>query len=244
MVGEHLLDELGRFGGDAEILQAWRDGMAPEPALLVSEWADRHRVLGSRGSAEPGPWRTSRTPYLREVMDALSPAHPARRVVFMKGAQVGGTECGNNWIGYVIHHASGPMLAVQPTTELAKRFYAELVTGPHPELLEEFVAEDAVDEASGGLGGREDFRAHLAWIAESAGEVTATVTDTVAEGDRVVAFWRIEGTHKGELFGLPATGRPFAGFSVSTLTFRDGKLVHYRVLPDRLGILQQLGALG
>jgi hypothetical protein len=60
MVGEHLLDELGRFEGDAEILQAWRDGMAPEPALLVSEWADKHRVLGSRGSAEPGPWRTAR----------------------------------------------------------------------------------------------------------------------------------------------------------------------------------------
>jgi phage terminase large subunit GpA-like protein len=122
MWGEHLLEELGRFDGDAEILQAWRDGMMPEPALLVSEWADKHRILGSRGSAEPGPWRTARTPYLREIMDALSPSHPARRVVFMKGAQVGGTECGNNWIGYVIHHAPGPMLAVQPTTELAKRF--------------------------------------------------------------------------------------------------------------------------
>jgi phage terminase large subunit GpA-like protein len=120
--GEQLLEELGRFDGDAEILQAWRDGMAPEPALLVSEWADRHRVLSSRGSAEPGPWRTARTPYLKEVMDALSPSHPARRVVFMKGAQVGGTECGNGWIGYVIHHAPGPMLAVQPTVELAKRF--------------------------------------------------------------------------------------------------------------------------
>jgi phage terminase large subunit GpA-like protein len=79
-------------------------------------------VLGTRGSSEPGRWRTDRTPYLRDVMDALSPMHPARRVVFMKGAQVGGTECGNNWIGYVIHHAPGPMLAVQPTTELAKRF--------------------------------------------------------------------------------------------------------------------------
>ena len=122
MTGEQIIGELGNFDGAAEILQAWRDGMAPEPALLVSDWADKHRMLGSRGSAEPGPWRTNRTPYLRDVMDALSPAHPARRVVFMKGAQVGGTECGNNWIGYVIHHAPGPMLAVQPTTELAKRF--------------------------------------------------------------------------------------------------------------------------
>ena len=39
----------------------------------------------------------------------------------MKGAQIGGTECGNNWIGYVIHQAPGPMMAVQPTVEMAKR---------------------------------------------------------------------------------------------------------------------------
>ena len=36
--------------------------------------------------------------------------------------QVGATESGGNWIGYVIHHAPGPMLAVQPSVELAKRF--------------------------------------------------------------------------------------------------------------------------
>ncbi len=59
---------------------------------------------------------------MRAIMDALSPSHPARRVVFMKAAQVGATEAGNNWIGYVIHHAPGPMLSVQPTVELAKRF--------------------------------------------------------------------------------------------------------------------------
>jgi len=40
------------------------------------------------------------------------------RTVFMKGAQIGGTECGNNWIGYVIHQAPGPMMAVQPTVVL------------------------------------------------------------------------------------------------------------------------------
>ena len=39
--------------------------LRPPPLLTVSEWAERHRVLGSRASAEPGPWRTSRTPYLR-----------------------------------------------------------------------------------------------------------------------------------------------------------------------------------
>jgi len=41
--------------------------------------------------------------------------------VFMAGGQLGKTECGNNWIGYVIHHAPGPMMAVSPTVEMAKR---------------------------------------------------------------------------------------------------------------------------
>ncbi len=115
-------EELFAFEGVDALIGAWRDGLTPDPALTVSEWADRHRLLSPRASAEPGRYRTDRTPYMRAIMDALSPGNAARRVVFMKAAQVGATEAGNNWIGYVIHHAPGPMLAVQPTVELAKRF--------------------------------------------------------------------------------------------------------------------------
>jgi len=96
-------------------------GMRPDPLLDVSEWADKYRWLSSRASAEPGQWRTDRTPYLREIMDCLSARSHFERVVFMKGAQIGGTEAGNNWIGYVIHQVPGPMMAVLPTVELAKR---------------------------------------------------------------------------------------------------------------------------
>ena len=109
------------FDGAEDVLRAWRRGMRPDPDLTVSEWADTHRKLSSRASAEPGQYRTARTPYLREIMDALSPGHPAQRISFMKAAQVGATEAGNNWIGFVIHHAPGPMLAVLPTVEMAKR---------------------------------------------------------------------------------------------------------------------------
>src|SRR5712691_9542182 len=97
------------------------DGARPDPPLTVSEWSDRYRTLSQRASAEPGPWRTDRTPYLREIMDCLSPSSPVETVVLMKGAQIGGTECGNNWIGYVVHQAPGPMLSIQPTVEMAKR---------------------------------------------------------------------------------------------------------------------------
>ena len=76
------------FRGSDVLLQAWRDGLRPDPALTVSEWADRHRMLSSRASAEPGRYRTARTPYMRDIMDALSPSNPVQRVVFMKAAQV------------------------------------------------------------------------------------------------------------------------------------------------------------
>jgi phage terminase large subunit GpA-like protein len=96
-------------------------GLKPDPDFTISEWADAHRILTSVSSSEPGPWRTDRTPYLKEIMDCLSPSNPAEKVIFMKGAQIGGTECGNNWMGFVIHHAPGPMLVVNPTVETAKR---------------------------------------------------------------------------------------------------------------------------
>lgn len=109
------------YEGAQEIERAWRDGLTPDPLLTVSEWSDRHRMLSSKASAEPGRWRTNRTPYLKAIMDCLSPTSPVERVVFMKAAQLGATEMGSNWIGYVIHHAPGPMMAVWPTVEMAKR---------------------------------------------------------------------------------------------------------------------------
>jgi phage terminase large subunit GpA-like protein len=112
---------LEHYDGFDAIAEAWREGLTPDPLLTVSEWADQYRVLSGKSASEPGKWRTNRTPYLKEIMDCLSPTSPVERVVFMKGAQVGGTECGNNWIGYVIHLAPGPMMAVAPTVEMAKR---------------------------------------------------------------------------------------------------------------------------
>lgn len=101
---------------------SFNSGLRPDPLLTVSQWADNSRMLSQTASAEPGRWRTDRTPYLRGIMDALSPSSPIEKVVFMKGAQVGGTEAGNNWVGYIIDQAPGPMLVVQPTVEMGKRW--------------------------------------------------------------------------------------------------------------------------
>lgn len=64
-------------------------GIKPQKRLTVSEWSDQNRVLTTKSSAEPGKWRTSRTPYLKEIMDKLSDHDETQEVVVMKGAQLG-----------------------------------------------------------------------------------------------------------------------------------------------------------
>ena len=77
--------------------------LRPDPDLTIAEWSDRFRVLSRVSAGEPGRWRTSRTPFLREIMECLSPASPYTRVVFMKPAQIGGSEVLLNMLGYIIH---------------------------------------------------------------------------------------------------------------------------------------------
>lgn len=108
--------------GFKAFLEAVAGACKPRRKLTVSQWSDAHRMLSSKGSSEHGQWHTSRTPYLREIMDCLSDRSPVKRVVLMSGAQIGKTEVGLNWIGYTIDHSPLPMLVVLPTIESRKRW--------------------------------------------------------------------------------------------------------------------------
>ncbi|NJK40590.1 MAG: phage terminase large subunit family protein [Acaryochloridaceae cyanobacterium SU_2_1] len=92
---------------------------APPPQLRVSEWADEYRMLSPESSAEPGRWRTSRTPYLQEILDSLN--NPSiEEVILCSSAQIGKTEAQLCILGYYIHQDPAPVLFVMPTLELAE----------------------------------------------------------------------------------------------------------------------------
>lgn len=100
-----------------------RRGVKPRDLLTVSQWADRHRELKS-GTNAPGRWNTQLTPYLEEIMDALSEHSPVRQVTFIKSSGVGGTEAMYNWLGYIMHHLQNKdLLVVVPTLELRDRSF-------------------------------------------------------------------------------------------------------------------------
>ena len=96
--------------------------LQPPPDLKLSEWADEYRRLSSEASAEPGRWRTSKAPYQREIMDAITDM-TVKKVVVMSAAQVGKTDAMIlNPIGYYIHYEPSPIMVLQPTIQMAEAF--------------------------------------------------------------------------------------------------------------------------
>jgi len=107
---------------DALVFDAGLSSLRSEQKMTVSEWADSFRVVSSMSSPEPGQWRTDRIPYAREIMDALSVGSPYKKIVWMKGSQIGGTEVGLNWLGYIMDLAPGPILYTVPNDTFAKDY--------------------------------------------------------------------------------------------------------------------------
>ena len=121
-----IRDELQQQADKAQLTQpdlqrCYIDRFRPPDYLSLSDWADNNHRLSSTSSAEPGLWRTSRTPYLKEIMDNLTAKSPVQRIVLMKGAQLGGTEMGLCWFGYVAIKDPGTFMMVEPTVDTAKR---------------------------------------------------------------------------------------------------------------------------
>lgn len=101
---------------------AFADGIRPEPDVTIAEWAELHRWVSAEGSSSVGPWRNDKTPYLRAIMDDLSPSSRVEKVVFEASAQVGKTECGNNFVAFIMANGLGSILVVQGNNDLAKKY--------------------------------------------------------------------------------------------------------------------------
>lgn len=93
-----------------------RERLRLPPKLTGSQWADRYRMLSPEASAEPGPWRTDRAPYLREIMDVVTGREYAD-ITVVKCSQSGGTEVINNAVGYYIDQEPSPILVIQPNVK-------------------------------------------------------------------------------------------------------------------------------
>lgn len=121
------------FASAARGWRAFARTAEPRQPLTVSQWADLHRRLSSKGSAVAGQWDTSRNPPLREPMDCLSARSRVRDVVLMFPIQFGKTEVAINALGYCMDHDPGPVMVCLPGEVSMNKWVAQKL---HPAIEE------------------------------------------------------------------------------------------------------------
>jgi phage terminase large subunit GpA-like protein len=97
------------------------EGLRPPPDLTVSEWADQNVILTSDMASEPGAFRTSRTPYAREMMDVIREPG-AELIVYHTSTQIAKTTTMLNGMGYHIEHDPCPMMMILPDKNVSETF--------------------------------------------------------------------------------------------------------------------------
>ena len=107
----------------------------------------------------------------------------------------------------------------------------------------DFKAKDS-DDPTGILRGPEGIKQYVIRTRAAFPDIHFTIDHLIAEGDNIVGAFTIRGTHKGDLFGIPPTGRPVIFSAVDIWRFEKGKIAERHIaVMDRLSILQQLGII-
>ena len=124
---------------------------------------------------------------------------------------------------------------------VVRGYIEEVWNGRRLDLLEQFMAEDAVHHDAPGITSRDDVKAFIAMSLQAFPDHHIAIEDEIAEGDRVVHRHTISGTMQGELFGMPATGKHAAFSGVWIFRVADGKIAELWGLADVPSMMQQLG---
>jgi steroid delta-isomerase-like uncharacterized protein len=128
---------------------------------------------------------------------------------------------------------------------LARRFYDEFWTRGNADAADELIAEDLVHEQfpEGWPPGREGFKRLVRTWRAAFPDMRETVSQVLCDGDWVVVRFTLEGTHRGDFYGVPATNRKVSAEGVDLLRFRDGQIAEWIYYEDAFSVFAQLGAL-
>ena len=112
---------------NTELIRAFKEALAPARRVTCDVWADENVELTSDTSAEPGPWRTQRFPFMREILQKLSPTDPATHIYLAKGVQVSASACGIVTMLCFADTDPCPIMYVMPTISMAEDFSKDKV---------------------------------------------------------------------------------------------------------------------
>jgi steroid delta-isomerase-like uncharacterized protein len=136
-------------------------------------------------------------------------------------------------------------MSAEENKEIVRRFWGVWEEG-NLGLVDELVGSDYVNHSPGMPNqpeGREGIKAVVSMFRAGMPDLGVVIEDMIAEGEKVMMRYRIEGTHEGELFGVPPTGRRVSIESITVERVSDGKIREHWRVTDTLDMMQQLGAI-
>ena len=139
-------------------------------------------------------------------------------------------------------------MSVEQNKAIIRRWIEEAWNQGKVELADEFYAADFsavdADDPERILHGPADIKQYAIRLRAAFPDIHFTIDHLFAEGDKVVGTFTIRGTHQGYYGDIAPTGRKVVFKAVDIWRFANGKIAERCVASiDRLGLLQQLGAV-
>lgn len=129
---------------------------------------------------------------------------------------------------------------------IARRAFEEVYGNRNPDAADEIYAPDFVDHDPAApeemTRGPDGVKQQAAMYSGAFPDIQMTVEEQIAEGDKVVTRWSAQGTHRGELMGVPASGNQVTVSGITIARLADGSIQEEWTNWDGLGLLDQIGA--
>jgi steroid delta-isomerase-like uncharacterized protein len=122
---------------------------------------------------------------------------------------------------------------------IIRRYLEQVFNERRYDLVEEFLVEGVEFHGAGIAPGLAAAEKWVAMLIAAFPDQHMTIDDVIAEGDRVVVRSTLNGTHQGEMQGIPATGNPVSQPSITIFRLAKGKIVEGWFTADNLSMMQK-----
>jgi steroid delta-isomerase-like uncharacterized protein len=138
-------------------------------------------------------------------------------------------------------------MSTEQNKAVVRRFYDEMLSRHILDVAADLFTADFIDhdpdDPDGRVSGIEGAKEEVGVYISTFPDMTVSVDDIFAEGDRVAVRGTLRGTHNGALAGIPPTGKSVVVPAMQTFRMVDGKIAEAWLSIDRLAMLQQIGAI-
>jgi steroid delta-isomerase-like uncharacterized protein len=139
------------------------------------------------------------------------------------------------------------VMSAQENKDKMRRFLEEAFGQGKAEVVDELLHSDFVcwdpNSETGEIRGAQTIKDEIEYFRNAVPDLTYTVEDQIAEGDKVVTRYTASGTHQGEFFGVAPTDNSIEMTGITIDRFEEGRLVEEWPEYDLLGAMRQVGAI-